>query len=105
MGYPPRGEETKPEVIQNSENCRPWRVEGFVDLAGGRMRLLLNKHENCITKIVLREPSWPLVILDSVPACSKSHCPLLDSPKAQWILVITLFKLVTICAFAFPRRQ
>jgi hypothetical protein len=28
MGYSPRGEETKLEVVQNSENCRPWRVKG-----------------------------------------------------------------------------
>jgi hypothetical protein len=81
MAYPPRGEETKPEVVQNSENCRPWRVEGLADLAGGRMRLLLKKPENCITKIVLMGPSWPLIILDSLTACSKSRCPLLDSPK------------------------
>jgi hypothetical protein len=56
MGYPLRGEEMKPEVVQNSENCRPWRVEGLTHLAGGRMRLLLMKSENCITKIVLRGP-------------------------------------------------
>jgi hypothetical protein len=82
MRYPPWGEETKPEVVQNSENCRPWRVETIADLAGGRMRLLLKKSENCITKVVLIGPSWPLVILDSLTACSKSHCPLLGSPKA-----------------------
>jgi hypothetical protein len=52
--YPHRGEETKPEVVQNSENGRPWRVHGLADLAGGRMRLVLKKYENCITKIVLR---------------------------------------------------
>jgi hypothetical protein len=56
------------------------------------MRLLLKKSENCITTIIVRGPSWPLVILDSLPACSKPPCPLLDSPKAQCILVITLFK-------------
>jgi hypothetical protein len=56
------------------------------------MRLLLKKSENCITKIVLRGPSWPLVILDDLLAGSKSRYPLLDSPKAQCILVITLFK-------------
>jgi hypothetical protein len=93
MGYPSRGEETKPDVVQNSENCRPWRENGLTDLAGGGMRLLLKKSENCITKIVLSGPSWPLVILDSFPACSKSRCPLLDSQKAQCILMITLFKL------------
>jgi hypothetical protein len=71
MGYPPRGEETKPEVVQNSENCRPLPVEGLTDLAGGRMRLLLKKSENHITMIVLRGPSWPLVVFDKVPACSK----------------------------------
>jgi hypothetical protein len=54
MGYPPRGEETKPDVIQNSENCRIWRVEAFTDLAGGRMRLLLKKSQHCITKIIVR---------------------------------------------------
>jgi hypothetical protein len=37
MGYPPQGEETKPEVVQNWENCHPWQVEGLADLAGGRM--------------------------------------------------------------------
>jgi hypothetical protein len=92
MGYPPRGEETKPEVVQKSENCRPWREEGLTDLAGGRMRLLLKKSENCITKIVLTGAFWPLVIPDSLPACSKSRCPLLNSPKAHCILVITLIK-------------
>jgi hypothetical protein len=55
------------------------------------MRLLLMKSENCITEIVLTGPFWPLVIPDSLPACSKSRCPLPDSPKAQCILVITLF--------------
>jgi hypothetical protein len=92
MGYPPWGEETKPKVVQNSENCCPWRVEGLIDIAGGRMKSLLEKSENCIITIVLRGPSWPLVILDSLPACSKSRCPLLDIPKAQHTLVITLFK-------------
>jgi hypothetical protein len=82
MGYPPLGEETKPEVVQNSDNCRPWRVEGLTDLAGSRMRLPLKKSENCITKIIVRGPSWTLVILDSLLACSKSHCPFLDSSKA-----------------------
>jgi hypothetical protein len=24
MEYPPRGEETKPEVVGNRENCRSW---------------------------------------------------------------------------------
>jgi hypothetical protein len=91
MDYPIRGDEAKSEVVQNSENCRRWRVKGLIDLAGGRMRLLLNKSKNCITKIVLRAPFWLLVILNSLPACSKSHCPLLDSPKAQCILVMTLF--------------
>jgi hypothetical protein len=56
------------------------------------MRLLLKKSENCITKIILRARFWPLAILDSLTACSKSRCPPLDSPKAQCILVITLFK-------------
>jgi hypothetical protein len=68
MGYPRWGEEAKPKVVQNSGNCRPWRVEGFTDPAGGRMRLVLKKPENCITKIVLKGPSWPLIILDSLPA-------------------------------------
>jgi hypothetical protein len=40
----------------------------------------------------MREPSWPLVILDSLSACLTSHCELLDSPKAQCILVIVFFK-------------
>jgi hypothetical protein len=46
MGYPPWDQETKPEVVQKSENCRPWRVEGPADLAGGIMKLLLMKSEN-----------------------------------------------------------
>jgi hypothetical protein len=102
MRYPPRDEEMKPNVFQNSENCRPWRVEGVTDLAGGRMRLLLQKSENYITKIVLRGPSWPLVVLGSLPACSKSHCPLLESPKAQCILVIALFQFGDDLCFRFP---
>jgi hypothetical protein len=77
-------------------------VEGFTDLAGGRMRLLLKKSENCITKIVLRAPSWPLVILDSLPACPKFGCPLLDSPKAQCILWMTLFKFGDNLCVRFP---
>jgi hypothetical protein len=104
MGYPPRGEETKPEVAQNSENWRPWRVEGHTDLTGGRTRLLLKKSENCIIEIVLRGPSWPLVILDSLPACSKSRCPLFDRPKAQCILVITLFKFGDDLYVRFPAK-
>jgi hypothetical protein len=103
-GYPPRGEEMKPEVVQNSENCHPWRVEGLTDLAGGAMRLILNKSENCITKIVLMEPFWPLVILDSLSACSKSRCLLRDSPKAQCILVITLFKFGDDLCVRFPAK-
>jgi hypothetical protein len=102
IGYPPRGEETKPEVVQNSENCPQWRVEDLTDLAGGRMRLLLKKSENCITKIVLRGTSWSLVILDSFSACSKSHCPLLDSPKAQCIPAITLFNFGDDLCVCFP---
>jgi hypothetical protein len=104
MEHPPSGEETKTDVVQNSENCRPWRVEGLADLAGGRMRLLLKKFENCITKIVLRGHSWPLVIIDSLTACSKSRCPLLDSPKAQCILVITLFKFGDDLLVCFPAK-
>jgi hypothetical protein len=56
------------------------------------MRLLLKRSENSLTKIVLRGPSWPLIILDSLSACSKSRCPLFDSPNVQGILVINLFK-------------
>jgi hypothetical protein len=56
------------------------------------MRLLFMRSENCTIKGVLRGLFWPLVILDSLPAYSKSRCPLLDSPKAQCVLVITLFK-------------
>jgi hypothetical protein len=104
MEYPLRGEEMKPEVIQNSENCHPWSAEGLADLAGGRMRLLLKKSEKCITKIVLMVPSWPLIILDSLPTSSKSCCPLLDSPKAQCILVITLFKFGDDLCGRFPAR-
>jgi hypothetical protein len=55
MGYPRPSGETEPEVVQNSENCRPWRVEGLIDLAGGRMRLFLKKSENYITKIAVRD--------------------------------------------------
>jgi hypothetical protein len=66
------------------------------------MKLLLKKSENCITKIVLRGPSWPLVILDSRPTCSKSRCPLLGSPKAQCTLVITLFKFYDDLCVGFP---
>jgi hypothetical protein len=56
------------------------------------MRLLLKKSDNCITKIVLRGCSWPLVIFNSLPACSKSRCPFLENPKAQCMVVITAFK-------------
>jgi hypothetical protein len=104
MGYPPRGEETKLGVVQNSENCRPWREEGLTDLAAERMRLPLKKSENCITKIVLRGPFWPLVILDSLPACLKSRYLLLDNPKAQCILVITLFKFGDDLCVPFPAK-
>jgi hypothetical protein len=93
------------EVIQNSENCRPRRVEGLSDLAGGRMRLLLKKSENCITKIVLRGSFWSLVILESLSACSKSRCPLLDSPKAQCIMPITLFKFGDDLDVRFPAKR
>jgi hypothetical protein len=68
------------------------------------MRLLLKKSENCITKIVLRVPSWPLVIIDCLPACSKSRCPLLDSPKAQSIPAITLFKFGDDLCVRFPAK-
>jgi hypothetical protein len=102
--HPTRGEETKPDVVQNSENCRPCPVEGLTDLAGGRMRLLLKKSEKCIIKIVLMGPSWPLVILDSLPACLKSRYPLLDSPKAQCIPVITLFKFGGDLCLCFPAK-
>jgi hypothetical protein len=54
MGYPHRGEETKPEVVENSENCRPWPLEGGTDLVVRRIRLLLKKSETYIAKIVLR---------------------------------------------------
>jgi hypothetical protein len=103
-GYRPRGEETKPKVVQNSENCRLRRVEGLIDLAGGTMRLLLKKSENCITGIVLMGPSWTLVVRDSLPACSKSRYPLLDSPKAQCILVIALFKFGDNLCVCFPAK-
>jgi hypothetical protein len=56
------------------------------------MRWLLTKSENCITKIVLMLSFWPLVIIASLAACPKSRCPLLDSPKEQCILLITLHK-------------
>jgi hypothetical protein len=104
MGYPRRGEEMKPEVVQNEENCRPWRVEGLTDLAGGRMRLLLKKSENCIITIVVRGPFWPLIILDSLPACSKFRCPLFDSPRAHCILVITLLKFGDDLCVRFPAK-
>jgi hypothetical protein len=68
------------------------------------MRLLLEKSENCATKIILRGHSWPLVILDSLPACSKSRCPLLDSPKAPCTLVITLFKFGDDLCVHFPAK-
>jgi hypothetical protein len=68
------------------------------------MRLLLKKYENCITKIVLTRPSWPLVILDSLPACSKSCCPLLDSLKVQGILVTTLLKFGDDLCVRFPAK-
>jgi hypothetical protein len=68
------------------------------------MRLLRKKSDNCITKIVLRGPFWPFVILDSLPTCSKFRCPLLDSPKAQYILVITLFKFGDDLCIRFPAK-
>jgi hypothetical protein len=103
--YPPRGEEMKPEVVHNSENCRPRLVEGLTDTAGGRMRLLLMKSEKCVTKIALRGPFWPLVILNSLPACSKSRCPRLDSPNAQCILAINLFKFGDDLCVHFPAKR
>jgi hypothetical protein len=68
------------------------------------MRLLLEKCDNCITEIVVSRPSWPLVILDSLMASSKSRCPLLDSPKAQCILVISLFKFGDDLCVRFPAK-
>jgi hypothetical protein len=68
------------------------------------MRLPLKKSENCITKIVLRGPFWPLVILDSLPACSKSRCLLLDNLKGHCILVITLFKVGDDLCVRFPAK-
>jgi hypothetical protein len=69
------------------------------------MRLRLKKSENCITKIVLRAHFWTLVILDSLTACSKSRCSFLDSPKAQCILVITLFKFGDDLCVRFPATR
>jgi hypothetical protein len=68
------------------------------------MRLLLKKSENCITKIVLRRLFWPLIIFDSLPACSKSRSPLLDSPKVQCILMMTLFKFGDDLCVCFPAK-
>jgi hypothetical protein len=68
------------------------------------MRLLLMKSENYITNIVVKGPFWPLVILVSLRACSKSRCPLLDRPKAQCILVITLFKFGDDLCVRFPAK-
>jgi hypothetical protein len=68
------------------------------------MKLLLKKPENSITKIVLTGPSWPLVILNSLPACSKARCQLLDSPKAQCIPVITLFEFGDDLCVRFPAK-
>jgi hypothetical protein len=68
------------------------------------MKLLLKKSENCITKIVLMGSSWPLVILDSLSACSRPRYPLLDSPKVQCILVITLFKFGDNLCVRFPAK-
>jgi hypothetical protein len=68
------------------------------------MRLLLEESANCITKIVLRRPFWPLVILNSLPTCSKSRCPLLDSPKGQCILVIPLCKFGDDLCVRFPAK-
>jgi hypothetical protein len=56
MAYPSWGEETRPEIVQNRENWRPWRLKGLTDLVGGRMRLLLTESENSIIKIVARGP-------------------------------------------------
>jgi hypothetical protein len=69
------------------------------------MRLLLKKFKNCITKIVLRVPFWPFVILDSLPACSKSRCPVLDKPKAPCTPVITLFKFGDDLCVCFPTKR
>jgi hypothetical protein len=66
------------------------------------MRLLLKKSENRMTKIVLRAPSWPPVILDSLSAGSKSCRSLLESPKAQCILVMTWFKFRDNLCVRFP---
>jgi hypothetical protein len=66
------------------------------------MRLLLKKSENCITKIILWRPPWSLTIFDSLTACSKSRCPLVDSPKAQFIPVITLFEFGDDLCVCFP---
>jgi hypothetical protein len=64
----------------------------------------LFENANSITKIVLKGPFWPLVILDSLPACSKSRCPFLNSAKAQCILAITLFKFGDDFCVRFPAR-
>jgi hypothetical protein len=64
----------------------------FADLAWGRTRLSLEKSENHTTKTVLRGLSWALVILASLPTCSKARCPFVDGPEAQCILVVTMFK-------------
>jgi hypothetical protein len=68
------------------------------------MRLVLKKAEKRITKIVLSGPSRPLVILDSLLACSKSRCPFLESPTAQCILVIILFKFGDDLCARFPAK-
>jgi hypothetical protein len=69
------------------------------------MTLLLKKSENCITKIVLSGSYWPLIILNSLAACSKYHCPVPDSPKAQCILVTTWLKFGDDFYVRFPAKR
>jgi hypothetical protein len=52
----------------------------------------------------VRVPSWPLIILGSLPACSKSRCQFLDSPKALCILMITWFKFGDDLCVRFPAK-
>jgi hypothetical protein len=51
MRDPLHCEITQAEFIDDSDNCRFWREESPADLFRRRLRLSLEKRENCITEV------------------------------------------------------
>jgi hypothetical protein len=100
-GNPPWDEEMRATIMQNWKHYRLSQAPSLADLSPRRVRLPLEKPENCFGEVSACVPSVPCFVIDRLLTRPKACGPLLHRSKTEPILVIRPLKFREDCPIRF----